>query len=765
MGMIGSGSASHYPRYVRRFGASVLATQAYNAASPFRAFTSSKSMKILHLPFPGIAVACALAFAPWCADAADMTYPPTTRIPVVDTYHGVAVTDNYRWLEDDNAPDVKAWVAAQNKLTRVYLDGIAQRPEIAKRVGDLLRAKTVRRFDFEFRQRLFVMKFAPPANQPILVVLPPDGNVAKERVVLDPNVLDKKGRTTIDFYKASYDGKRVVVSLSENGSEVGTVYVYDVATRKRLPDVIPGVNYPTAGGSAEWAPDNSGFYYTRYPQEGERPAADRQFYQTVWFHQLGTPTSTDRYVIGRDFPRIAEIALQGSRDGKYLLADVRNGDGGEIAFHVRDVAGQWTQVASFTDGVKQMAFGEDGRLYAMTIKDALLGRIVAIPLDRPALANAIVVVPEANIVAESVTPTKTRLYVKYRDGGPSAVRMFGLDGKRLGDVPAEPVSDIGIGVRLTGDDIMMRTMSYLSPPTWFRYEAARDHLVPTQLNGKPKYNLADASVVRDVAVSKDGTKIPISILYRKGMKRDGRNPVILYGYGGYGVSMQPYFSAMNRLWLDYGGVFAVANVRGGGEFGEPWHLAGNLTRKQNVFDDFDACMRYLTAFKYTSADRLAIMGGSNGGLTMGAALTQHPQSMRAVVSQVGIYDPLRWETQPNGEFNTTEFGSVKDAAQFKALYDYSPLLNARDGVAYPAVLFTTGENDGRVAPYESRKMTARVQAATSSKYPVLLRTEANAGHGIGTALSTRIEEEADTYAFLVDQLGIKGPVTGRAARK
>ena len=241
--------------------------------------------------------------------------------------------------------------------------------------------------------------------------------------------------------------------------------------------------------------------------------------------------------------------------------------------------------------------------------------------------------------------------------------------------------------------------------------------------------------------------------------------MLLYAYGGYGISMQPWFSAMNRLWLDYGGVFAVANVRGGGEYGEPWHEAGKLTRKQNVFDDFEACMRYLVEFKYTSADRLAIMGGSNGGLTMGAALTQHPQSMRAVVSQVGIYDPLRWETQPNGEFNTTEFGTVKDPAQFKALYDYSPLLNARDGVTYPAVLFTTGENDGRVAPYESRKMTARVQAATSSKYPVLLRTEANAGHGIGTALSTRIEEEADTYAFLVDQLGIKRPVTARAARK
>jgi prolyl oligopeptidase len=722
-------------------------------------------MTSTRLPLPAIAAALVFAVAASGVHAADSAYPQSPRKPVVETYHGVAVTDDYRWLEDDNAPEVKAWVSDQNKTARAYLDGIAQRPEIAKRVAALLGAKRVRHYDFEFRQRLFAIKFAPPANQAMLVVMPADGNVAKETVVLDPNVLDKSGHTTIDFYRASYDGKRVIVSLSTNGSEDGTAYVYDVATRKRLPDVIPGVNYPTGGGSVEWAPDGNGFYYTRYPRDGERTAADAHFYQTVWFHQLGTPVSADRYVIGRDFPRIAEIGLKGSRDGKYLLAQVHNGDGGEVAFHVRDPAGQWTQVAGFTDGVKQAAFGDDGRLYAMTINGALLGRIIAMPLDRPTLANAVTVVPEADIVAERVTPAKSRLFVQYRDGGPSAVRMFALDGKRLGDLSAEPVSDIAVGIRLNGDDIMVHTVSYVSPPTWFRFDAARDKLVPTQLNSKPDYSFADATVFRDVAISKDGTKVPINLLYRKGMNRNGRNPVLLYAYGGYGVSMTPYFGAMNRLWLDYGGVFAVCNVRGGGEYGEPWHLAGNLTKKQNVFDDFDACTRYLTEFRYTSADRLAIMGGSNGGLTMGAAITQHPQSMRAAVSQVGIYDMLRVETEPNGEFNTTEFGTVKDAAQFKALFDYSPLLRVKDGVAYPSVLFTTGAYDGRVAPWQSRKMTARLQAATSSKNPILLRTEAGAGHGIGTSLAKRIEEEADTYAFLVDQLGIKGPVPSRAPRK
>jgi prolyl oligopeptidase len=600
----------------------------------------------------------------------------------------------------------------------------------------------------------------------VLVALPPNGDVGKERVILDPTVLDTTGRTTIDFYRASYDGRRVVVSLSENGSEEGTVYVYETATGKRLPDVIKGVTYPTAGGSVEWTADNRGFYYTRYPQGDERPPADRHFFQNVWFHALGTPASADHYVIGKEFPRIAEIALDGGRDGRYLLAAVRNGDGGEIAFHLRDPKGRWTEVAGFTDGVKQAAIGDDGHLYAMTVHDAPLGRIIAIPLAAPLLKNARVVVPEAQFVAERVVPTRSRLYVTYRAGGPTAARMFALDGKPLGELPAEPISEIRIAARLSGDDVLIRTMSFVTPTTLHRYSAKANRLARTELDGRYEFTLDDATVVRDFAVSKDGTRVPVNIIHRKGLKQDGTHPTILYGYGGYGISMGPYFAPSRRLWLDYGGVYVVANVRGGGEYGEPWHLAGNLTKKQNVFDDFAACAQWLIDRGYTSAAKLAIMGGSNGGLLMGATLTQRPELARAVVSQVGIYDALRWETQPNGAFNVTEFGSVKDPAQFRALLAYSPFANVKDGVAYPAALFTAGDNDGRVAPYESRKIVARLQAATSSSAnPILLRTEAAAGHGIGTALSTVIEELTDVYAFLVDQLGIPGPLpkTGASA--
>jgi prolyl oligopeptidase len=694
------------------------------------------------------------------AAAADgpMSYPPAATRPVSETLHGVTVVDNYRWMEDDAAPEVKAWVREENALTRKVLDAVSQRPEIARRVGQLLRAETVARYDIQYRSGVvFALKYAPPKNQSTLVVLPVTLDVSKERVVLDPTVLDPAGRTTIDFYTPSYDGKYVAVSLSANGSEVGTAYVFEVATGKRLDDAVPRVTYPTAGGSIEWAADSKGFYYTRYPDPGERPEADQHFHQTVWFHRLGAPLSADQYVIGREFPRIAEIELRGSRDGRELLAQVKNGDGGEIAYYLRRGRGAWQQVAGFTDGIKQMNIGQDGHLYARSIKDAPLGCILAIPLADARLAQGRVVVPAATLSADSLEVGRSRLYVQYRDGGPSLVKMFAPSGKPLGALPAQPLSDTSVSVILDGDNAIVRITSFVTPATHYRYDAATNRLTATALNGKPPFNFDDAVVEREFAVSKDGTRVPVMILHAKGIKMDGTHPTLLYAYGGYGISMTPYFSPTLRLWLDYGGVYALAGIRGGGEYGDAWHVAGMLTRKQNVFDDFAASMQYLVERKFTSPDRLAIMGGSNGGLTMGAALTQHPEAMRAVVSEVGIYDTMRWETQPNGEFNVTEFGSTKDPAQFRALYDYSPLLRVKDGVKYPAVLLTTGDNDGRVAPYESRKMAARLQAATASDHPVLLRTEAAAGHGIGTALSTQIEEAADIYTFLVDQLGITGP--------
>ncbi|HTT14022.1 MAG TPA: prolyl oligopeptidase family serine peptidase [Burkholderiaceae bacterium] len=698
------------------------------------------------------------------AGAAEIEYPEAPKRPVTDMYHGVSVVDDYRWLEDDNAPEVKAWVAAQNALTRKVIDGIAQRPEISRRLAQLLGERAATRFAMRYRGgRLFALKSAPPKNQPVLVVLPASLDVKRETLVLDPARIDPSGRTTIDFFTPSFDGRLVAVSLSKDGTEDGTAYVYDVSTGRRLPDEIPRVTYPTGGGSIEWAADSKGFFYTRYPQAGEVPQSDGAFHMQIWFHRLGTPLAKDRYVIGREFPRIAEVALEASRDGLFLLAEVRNGDGGEIAYHLRNTAGKWARVADFGDEVKQAKFGEDGRLYLLSVQDAPLGRVLAVPLADPRLARARVVVDEHALAADQIAASRSRLFVRYRDGGPSRARVFGLDGKPLGEIGTEKIGDVDLGEVLDRDRLLLRTMSYVSPPLHQLFDARTQQLVVTALSARPAFDFDDATIDTGFATSPDGTHVPVTVLHRKDMKLDGRNPVLLYGYGGYGISMVPYFSGLNRLWLDYGGVYAVVGTRGGGEYGEPWHRAGMLTRKQNVFDDFAAAMRYLVENDYTRPERLAIMGGSNGGLTMGAALTQQPQAMRAVVSQVGIYDSLRWETQPNGEYNVTEFGSVQDPDQFKALYDYSPLLRVRDGVAYPAVLLTTGDNDGRVAPYESRKMAARLQAATAARHPVLLRTDAGAGHGMGTPLSAALELEADIFAFLVDQLDMESPArTGGA---
>jgi len=317
------------------------------------------------------------------------------------------------------------------------------------------------------------------------------------------------------------------------------------------------------------------------------------------------------------------------------------------------------------------------------------------------------------------------------------------------------VSSASIGERLDGDDILVGNQSYVKPFAWYRYSPRENKLVKTALAGESKVRFDDAEVVREMVVSKDGTRVPVNILMKRGTRRDGSNPVLLYGYGGYGFSLRPFFSPTYRVWLDHGGILAVMNLRGGGEFGESWHLGGNLARKQNVFDDMIAGAQHMIERGYTTRDRLAAQGESNGGLLMGAILTQRPDLFRAVVSSVGIYDALRVELTPNGAFNVTEFGTVKDSEQFKALNAYSPYHNVKDGTAYPAVLFMTGENDGRVDPYNSRKMAARLQAASSSGKPILLRISPDTGHGRGTGLDKRIEESADVYAFLMSQLGMK----------
>jgi prolyl oligopeptidase len=731
---------------------------------PFKISQSKEVAVIRHTWFPTSAFVVVLtALSAW---GDNLPAPPVTpKQPVVDTYHDTRVSDDYRWLEKGTDPAVRRWSEAQNRRTRAYLDSLPGLPTLRAQVKKLLSASSA---DWNSLQpgggKFFALKTQPPKEQALLVMFSCIDDLTTEQVILDPVQLDPKAKTSIDFFVSSPNGRLVAVSLSEGGSEEGTVYVFESATGKKLPDVIPRVQFPTGGGSLAWNAEGSGFYYTRYPGGDERPAADRNFFQQVYFHKLGTATAEDSYALGKEFPRIAETVLTTSADGRYVLATVQNGDGGEFAHFVREPAGTWVQITRFEDQITGAVFGPGESLYLVSQNKAPRGKILRLPLATLSLAQAQTVVPESdaaiqgvrftsNTFAPGIVATAQRLYVVDVVGGPAQIRVFDADGKAHGKVPLPPIASVEQVVPFHGDAILVRSQTYLSPPAWYYFDPASGEIRRTAFARNSPADFGDSEVVREFAVSQDGTRVPLNILRRKGTKLDGRNPTLLTGYGGFGISLTPGFGVTNRVWLDRGGVIAVANLRGGREYGETWHLGGNLTHKQNVFDDFVACARHLVERKYTCPDKLAIEGGSNGGLLMGAVLTQHPDLCRAVVSHVGLYDMLRFEQSPNGVFIATEYGSVKDPMQFRALFAYSPYHHVRDGADYPAVLMLTGENDGRADPAHSRKMTARLQAASSAR-PILLRTNFGAGHGRGTGLSDRIAETADVFAFLFYELGV-----------
>jgi len=725
--------------------------------------------------------------------------PPilATRRPSTHAYFGTAVVDPYEWLENPKDPETIGFTTEQTRRARGWLDGLPDRARIRDRIGQLLaRSSADHRVLKASGSTLFVLVAEPPRQQAVLVVRPApestakgDGPDARERVVLDPTKLDPSGKTTIDFFVPSPDGKLVAVSLSKNGSESGDVHVVDVATGQDTGEIVTRVNGGTAGGSVAWSGDGAGFYYTRYPRLGERPEVDLDFYQQIWFHKLKTPEARDTYSLGKDLPRIAEGDLERSDDGRFVLATIANGDGGEYEHHVlRPGASSWTRLTRFEDEVVHATFAPDGRIFAVSRKGAPRGKVVAFtaPFDKAPET----ITEEGEGVVEEVVVTRGALYLVELVGGPSRIRRVplgvkpeplarepsppsrkgtskaalatsskpapttiapGARGAASAELPLPPVSSVTSVARM-GEDLLVRVESYLEPPAWHLYRASEHRLVKTTMAKAPPADMSDVEVVRATCPSPDGTRVPISILHRKGIKLERDNPAILTGYGGFGLSRKPRLRPWYRAWLEQGGVLAEANLRGGGEMGAAWHAAGKLTRKQNVFDDFAACARAMTDLGYTRPARLGIWGRSNGGLLMGAAIVQHPELYRAAVSGVGIYDMLRVELSPNGAFNVPEFGTVKDEAQLRAMLAYSPFHNVKDGVAYPAILFTTGDKDPRVDPFHSRKMTARLQAATSSDNPVLLVASADTGHGAGTPLAAEIEETTDLLVFFGHEL-------------
>ena len=673
-----------------------------------------------------------------------------------DEFHDVVVSDPNRWLEDGSATEVKAWVAEQNLQTRKYLDSLPSQPAIAKKLLQIETATST--FDKSISQaggKLFALTHNPAAQQPQLTQLFLSGGAVTRKVIFDPNTHTTGGSISIDWFEPSPDGKSVAASLSLNGSEDGTLHVFDVDSGKELEQPIAHVQYPTAGGSLAWNAASNGFWYTRFPDDSA-PEAERHFNQQVYYHELGKASATDRLVLATQdgLPRTAEIFLDNRYAYSSALASVQLGDGGEWQHFLVSTKGA-QKIVGYDQKIKAAVLANDGTVFGISFQNTLNGKLVKL---QPPYRSVTTIVPatQTSFITEEHTQaiaiSGKRIFATLIDGGPTVLKSYDFNGKSELVIPTPDISDVSSLVTMPDGNLLFDERSYLLPPHYTLWRASTTRSEPTLLRRDTPMDVSDLQVQRVFATSKDGTKIPISVITKKGFVANGATPLVLYGYGGYGVSMTPNF--IRPYWylvLKGGGAIAIANIRGGGEYGERWHQQGMLTHKQNVFDDFAAAATYLVQQKYTQTDRLALLGGSNGGLLMGAVLTQHPTLAHAVVSAVGIYDMLRVELDPNGSFNTSEFGTTNDPEQFRALFAYSPLHNVKAGQQYPAVLLATGDNDGRVNPLHSRKFAAALQAS-GTKQPVYLRTSAGAGHGIGSSLSESVQLNADITAFLFDQL-------------
>ncbi len=699
-----------------------------------------------------IAVSCALQ---------TQRPPETKKVPVTDVYHGESIVDDYRWLEDQTQPEVRQWMKDQNLHTRQFLDALPRRKEIRQKLTELYSSSSVVFSSPVYRGgKYFALRYEPGQQHESLVTMPELDAADSLKTIVDPNTLVKDGSISIDWFEPSPDGKLVAVSLSTDGSEAGDVHVYDLTQEMREVDIVTRVNAGTAGGDLAWSPDSSGFFYTRYPRPGERPDDEMGFFQQGWYHRIGTPPESDRFELGNDFPRIAEIEFEMHDATGQLLVTVQDGDSGRFAHYLRTDDGVYRQFSTFDDEIVQATFGSDDSLFVLTRRNAPRGSIIRMSTKTLEAAEAKVVVPHGpdTIVNSfyrsppSILATETRLFVLYQLGGPSEIRVFDHSGRLMKAPEQAAVSTVDGMSPLPDDRLLFTTVSYVTPETTMLFDSLKETTtrVPAFSDSTPP--LKNVTVKREFATSKDGTRIPVNILSPSTASADKPGPCIVYGYGGYAISVTPEFDPTLQVLLDAGCRYAVANLRGGSEFGEDWHQQGMLLKKQNVFDDFAAACQYMIAQGYTTSQQLAIMGRSNGGLLMGATVTQHPQLFKTSVAHVGIYDMLRNELSTNGSFNIPEFGSVKDPAQYRSLRAYSPYHNVKDGVEYPSMLFITAENDPRVDPMQSRKMTARLQATTKSENPILLRISATGGHGLSSSLNELIDEGVDVYSFLLNEL-------------
>src|SRR5689334_18553293 len=679
------------------------------------------------------------------------TYPVARKGDQVDNYHGVKVADPYRWLEDLDSAETRSWVEAENKLTFAFLESIPQRTAIKDRLTKLWNYE---KYGIPFKEgnRYFYTRNSGLQNQAVLYTV--TALDAQPKMVLDPNTLSADGTVAVSGLQVSPDGKLLAYSLSASGSDWQEWKVRDVETSKDLADDLKWVKF----SGVSWTRDGKGFFYSRYDEPKNDTLKGTNYFQKVYFHKLGTPQSDDALIYERPDQKDWLITGTATDDGNYLLLTIYQGTDVKSRVYYKDLKAKDAPVVKLFDDFDAAYnfIGNEGtRFWFQTDLQAPRGKVIEVDVSKPERDNWKEVVPEGKEALQSTSLVNNKFVLNYLKDAYTQVKIYDTTGKLVNEVAFPGIGSAeGFGGRPTDKETFYSFTGFTTPTTIYRYDMTTGK---STIFRQPKvdFNPADFETKQVFYTSKDGTKVPMFITHKKGVKLDGNNPTYLYGYGGFNVSVSPAFSVGNLVWMEMGGVYAQPNLRGGGEYGEEWHQQGMKLRKQNVFDDFIAAAQWLIDNKYTSTPKLAIGGGSNGGLLVGAALTQRPDLFGAALPAVGVMDMLRFQKFTIGWAWVSDYGSSDDPEEFKALYAYSPLHNIKPGTSYPPTLITTADHDDRVWPGHSFKFAAALQAAQTGPAPVLIRIETKAGHGAGKPTTKIIEDIADRWAFLVKTLDTK----------
>jgi prolyl oligopeptidase len=709
------------------------------------------------------AALCCRCQRPFCTeiDSVKLTYPSAHKDSTIDVYHGVKVADPYRWLEDADAPDTQAWVDQQNKLTADFLASVAARDKIIARLTHLM---DYPRYSAPYKEadRYFFWKNDGLQNQPVLYMQ--ETLQSRPRVVINPNLLSDDGTVAVTTTAVSKDGTLLAYALSRSGSDRQEVKIRAIDSRLDYDETLQWCRFTQIA----WKHDRTGFFYNRFPDPNTVPAEDQTNYNRVYWHKLDTAQSQDQLIYERPDNKELRFDPFITEDGKFLIVQVYHGTDtkNRICYRPVESTNHFIRLLDDADAHYESIGNIDSLFYFHTDLDAPRGRIIAIDINNPSRSNWRTILPQTYDIIDNVVLINNHFVVAYLHDVRHQLKIYNLDGFFVREIPLPTLGIInGWSGKQYGTEMFFSLTSFLFPNTIYRYDFRTEQLTVVQ---KPEIGL-DASDYQTTQVfyhSKDGTRIPMFITQKKGLKLDGNNPTLLYGYGGFNDSSKPRFSVSTLIWLEHGGVYAVANIRGGGEYGEAWHQAGMLDKKQNVFDDFIAAAEWLVENKYTNPKKLGITGGSNGGLLVAACMTQRPDLFGAVVCQVPVTDMLRYHKFTVGHYWIPEYGCAETSPeQFKYLYAYSPLHNVKSGVEYPPILVTSADTDDRVVPAHAKKFVATLQACSAEaaakaeakavgRNPILLRIETKAGHSRDKPTSKLIQEQADIYAFLFKVLDI-----------